>query len=238
MSGLPNPEVAFILKEFLSIGELQLGRHHLLWRLAVGPNLVREAYESVGTSRDDVFQAANRVEDDELKLDALLAIVKTARRHADEAGHAQIAPEHMMLALLDEDQQILWKTLANVKLTPQALRESLRQQAMELQAAQSAESAWSILGVKLESPSAKEVQESLAGTKYFSGTRIAEVRPDSPAARNDLRAGDFIIFVNAWAIDEDHISWVIQKIAKQDSATIFYVRQGESLKATIALTDE
>jgi len=87
--------------------------------------------------------------------------------------------------------------------------------------AASADSAWSVLGLKLGVAEAN----SVVGTKYRGGLRVSAVRQQSPAARSGIQAGDILVGLQEWeTISLDNVDWVLKKLPTASGSPMkFYI---------------
>ena len=99
-------------------------------------------------------------------------------------------------------------------------------------AASEADLAWDVLGLRL-SPIAPQQFKQLQSQSpklaaYRGGVTITDVRPDSPASRQHLRAGDVLVGIHVWeTISNENVTWILNR---SDLAEIeplkFYIFRG------------
>jgi serine protease Do len=88
--------------------------------------------------------------------------------------------------------------------------------------------AWSALGLRLTAEPRTTFQRR--STRYRGGMRVEAVRPDSPAAKEGIMAGDILVGMHRWetASDED-IQYIVNRPNLADMGKIkFYVLRGQN----------
>ncbi len=89
---------------------------------------------------------------------------------------------------------------------------------------------WRTLGMKLVSASKEDCQRSTS--RYRGGMRVQAVRPDSPAGRQGIRAGDILVGMHVWeTISKDNVQYVLNHddFEKFQPIKFFILRGGETL---------
>lgn len=92
--------------------------------------------------------------------------------------------------------------------------------------ATSADRAWNILGMKLET--VPQRQFAAYRTRYRGGLVVTDVRQDGPAAKQGIRRGDILVGMHIWeTITADNVSYILDR---PDFATLepvkFYIVRG------------
>ncbi|MBA3313778.1 MAG: PDZ domain-containing protein [Planctomycetaceae bacterium] len=106
----------------------------------------------------------------------------------------------------------------------------------ERTSATEASSAWQVLGLKLKVLSDAEAKRALTGKKYRGALKIADVRPDGPAARVGVRQNDLLVGLGQWEIGSDeHLNLVLERVIKERSLKAYLVRGDETLIATLPI---
>ena len=89
---------------------------------------------------------------------------------------------------------------------------------------------WRTLGMKLVAASKEDCQRSTS--RYRGGMRVQAVRPDSPAGRQGIRAGDILVGMHVWeTISKDNVQYVLNHDDFENFQPIkfFILRGGETL---------
>ena len=89
---------------------------------------------------------------------------------------------------------------------------------------------WRTLGMKLAPASKEECQRSTS--RYRGGMRVQAVRPDSPAGRQGIRAGDILVGMHVWeTISKDNVQFVLNHDDFENFQPLkfFILRGGETL---------
>jgi len=89
---------------------------------------------------------------------------------------------------------------------------------------------WRTLGMKLAPASKEECQRSTS--RYRGGMLVQAVRPDSPAGRQGIRAGDILVGMHVWeTISKDNVQFVLNHDDFETFQPIkfFILRGGETL---------
>jgi serine protease Do len=89
---------------------------------------------------------------------------------------------------------------------------------------------WRTLGLKLAPATKEECQRSTS--RYRGGMRVQAVRPDSPAGRQGIRAGDILVGMHVWeTISKDNVQFVLNHDDFDSFQPIkfFILRGGETL---------
>jgi serine protease Do len=89
---------------------------------------------------------------------------------------------------------------------------------------------WRTLGMKLTPASKEECQRSTS--RYRGGMRVQTVRPDSPAGRQGIRAGDILVGMHVWeTISKDNVQYVLDRddFDSFQPLKFFILRGGETL---------
>lgn len=81
--------------------------------------------------------------------------------------------------------------------------------------------AWKILGLKLGT----SAPDSVSGTRYRGGLKVAAVREGSPAAQTGIRPGDILVGLHQWeTVTPDNVDWVLRHPQlKTFSPLTFYI---------------
>ena len=85
--------------------------------------------------------------------------------------------------------------------------------------------AWELMGMKFDPVSPREFRQTK--TRYRGGLLVTEVRPDSPAARQGIRADDILVGIHVWeTISLDNIAYILNaaELADGDPPKFFIVR--------------
>jgi serine protease Do len=88
--------------------------------------------------------------------------------------------------------------------------------------------AWSALGLRLtEEPRSTFQRRS---TRYRGGMRVEAVRPDSPAAKEGILAGDILVGMHRWeTASEEDIQYIVTRPNLSEMGKIkFYVLRGQN----------
>ncbi|MBA3312623.1 MAG: trypsin-like peptidase domain-containing protein [Planctomycetaceae bacterium] len=93
--------------------------------------------------------------------------------------------------------------------------------AQTVQTTNEADSAWTVLGLKLGTAGT----EAVVGTRYRGGLRVSAVREGGPAAASGIRAGDVLVGLDQWeTVTPDHVEWVLKRSPlKTFSSLKFYI---------------
>ena len=89
---------------------------------------------------------------------------------------------------------------------------------------------WRTLGMKLVAASKEDCQRSTS--RYRGGMRVQAVRPDSPAGRQGIRAGDILVGMHVWeTISKDNVQFVLNHgdFDSFQPIKFFILRGGETL---------
>ncbi len=103
-----------------------------------------------------------------------------------------------------------------------------------------AELYWAVLGFKLEALSKSHLNQ--VGPKYRGGMRIFEIRPDGPAAANDIQRGDILVGLDKWeTTSPNNVDWILsQNAEKSSSRTVslkyIVIRNGETRTGSLSVT--
>lgn len=89
------------------------------------------------------------------------------------------------------------------------------------------DSAWDVLGLKLKVVPQKQFQ--LLRSKYNGGLEITEVRPGSPAAVEQLKAGDILVGMHVYeTVKLQDVSYILSKREELDQNSMkFYIIRGD-----------
>lgn len=93
-----------------------------------------------------------------------------------------------------------------------------------------AQKAWELLGVRLRPLPTS--QKALVGPKYQGGMQVIEVRGDSSAAQNGIRAGDILVGLHIWEMTtENDLSYVLDhpQLNTFDPLKFYILRGNETL---------
>ena len=89
--------------------------------------------------------------------------------------------------------------------------------------------AWEKLGIRLVAVSRQALQQ--AGEEYAGGLKVLEVKPGSPAAREDIVPGDIIVGILRWQTPNlSALQWVLrsEEFAGAAAAKFYVVRNNET----------
>ena len=87
---------------------------------------------------------------------------------------------------------------------------------------------WQVLGLRLTAEPRGTFQRR--STRYRGGMRIADVRPNSPAAQEGIQPGDILVGMHRWeTASEEDIQYIISRPDLTDMGKIkFYVLRGQN----------
>jgi serine protease Do len=91
--------------------------------------------------------------------------------------------------------------------------------------------AWDVLGLQLKPIPAAEFQQRYAG-RYRGGLMVAEVRGNSPAAAQGIRAGDVLVGMHIWETTSlDNVAYILKRpdFATLTPVKFFILRGNETL---------
>jgi serine protease Do len=95
-----------------------------------------------------------------------------------------------------------------------------------------ADLAWDVLGLRLSPISSQQFKQMQAQSPklvaYRGGVTITEVRPDSPASRQHLRAGDVLVGIHVWeTVNNENVTWILNRSDLGDIEPLkFYIFRG------------
>lgn len=86
---------------------------------------------------------------------------------------------------------------------------------------------WQLFGLKLKPLQTNE--RTVVGPRYRGGMRVAEVRPNSPAAQNGIQPGDVLVGLHIWeTVSFENVTYVAEHPQLKTFAPLkFYVLRGE-----------
>lgn len=86
---------------------------------------------------------------------------------------------------------------------------------------------WRMLGLRLAPASREDTQRS--ASRYRGGMRVVAVRPDSPAARQNIRAGDILVGMHVWeTISRDNVLYVLNHADLETFQPVkFFILRGD-----------
>lgn len=86
---------------------------------------------------------------------------------------------------------------------------------------------WQMLGLRLAPASKEDCQRS--ASRYRGGMRVLAVRPDSPADRQNIRAGDILVGMHVWeTISRDNVLYVLNHADLESFQPVkFFILRGE-----------
>jgi serine protease Do len=87
---------------------------------------------------------------------------------------------------------------------------------------------WEALGLRLTEEPRGTFQRR--NTRYRGGMRVEEVRPNSPAAREGILAGDILVGMHRWeTASEQDIQYIVSRPNFADMGKVkFYVLRGQN----------
>ena len=87
---------------------------------------------------------------------------------------------------------------------------------------------WNVLGLRLtEEPRGTFARRS---TRYRGGMRVDDVRPNSPAAKEGIQAGDILVGMHKWeTASEQDVQYIVSRPNFADLGKVkFYVLRGQN----------
>ena len=86
---------------------------------------------------------------------------------------------------------------------------------------------WRVLGLRLAPAGKEECQRTTS--RYRGGMRVLAVRPDSPAARQNIRAGDILVGMHVWeTISRDNVLFVLNHADLESFQPVkFFILRGD-----------
>jgi serine protease Do len=97
--------------------------------------------------------------------------------------------------------------------------------------------AWELLGLELQ-PIPTEQFKTVNQTRYRGGLMVTAVRPNSPAAKQELREGDVLVGMHVWeTISMENISYILKRpdFASLSPVKFFILRGDETLYGYLPL---
>jgi serine protease Do len=119
-----------------------------------------------------------------------------------------------------------------VRRNDQSVKLTLTLGALPARPVSDADLPWDVLGVRLAPISAQQFKQLQAQSPklaaYRGGVSITEVRSDSPAARQHLRAGDVLVGIHVWeTINNENVTWILTRSDLADIEPLkFYIFRG------------
>ncbi|HZL89504.1 MAG TPA: trypsin-like peptidase domain-containing protein [Pirellulaceae bacterium] len=101
-----------------------------------------------------------------------------------------------------------------------------------------ADRVWSVLGLKL-SPM-EDTDFKALGTRYRGGLKVLEVRRNSPAYLQGIRAGDVLVGVHVWeTISLDNMAYILDRddLAKSEPVIFYIVRGTDTLYGHLRMAE-